>query len=67
MSSLMVSEWGPNWQGCVNRQLAKELLHKRTHNKMVLYHFYLQKEIKKLKKECEKENKGMSLRVMSVM
>lgn len=36
MSSLMLSEWGPNWQGCVNRQLAKECLYKRTHSETVL-------------------------------
>lgn len=36
MSSLMRSEWGPNWQGCVNRQLAEECLYKRTHGETVL-------------------------------
>lgn len=36
MSSLMRSEWGPNWQGCVNRQLAEECLYKRTHSETVL-------------------------------
>lgn len=32
----MRSEWGPNWQGRVNRQLAKECLHKRTNGETAL-------------------------------
>lgn len=35
MSSPILSEWGPNWQGCVNRQLAEECLYKRTHSETV--------------------------------
>lgn len=59
----MISEWGPNWQGCVNRQLAEECLYKRTHSETVLemrpslFTNYTPKLKKKKKKEGENERK----------